>query len=94
MARKKRMEWVRFDRQKGSNQKLPSAYKPILMLASSIGPCMPEAIVVGYLKFAAGDKESPYFVSPGHGGNCIAWSDCLIDISAPRLWQIAHGVEI
>jgi hypothetical protein len=36
--------------------------------------------MVGYLRYAAGDKKSPYFVIPGQAGpkfTVTHWADCL-----------------
>lgn len=38
---------------------------------------LPEAIAVGYLRYAAGDKSCPFFVIPGVGGQVTAYADCL-----------------
>lgn len=36
-------------------------------------------VLVGWLKYAAGDKSCPYFVCPGIGGDVTHWCDCLGD---------------
>ena len=69
--------WTPFDEKLGSQQKMPARYRTVLVYVESIGPGMPKALSVGYRKDAAGDKESPYFVVPGHGGKVLAWCDCL-----------------
>lgn len=73
-------KWYAFDRAKGSRQKRPPERKYVLVRLASLGRGLPEGIAVGYLKNAAGDKQSPYFVVPGlHTGREIAWCDCLPD---------------
>lgn len=71
----------------GQNQFLPPEKKYVLCIVDN-----PEEgvknnpVVVGYLKYAAGDKSCPYFVTPGvtiniskesHAKRVIAWCDCL-----------------
>ena len=74
----KAIKWYDFDRAKGSRQKLPPERKYVLVRLSSIGTGLPEGIAVGYLRYSAGDKQSPYFVVPGlHTGNELAWCYCL-----------------
>lgn len=75
------MKWYSFDRAKGSRQKRPPERKLVLVQLESTQPEMfPVGIAVGYLRNAAGDKQSPYFVVPGlHTGKEIAWCDCLPD---------------
>ncbi len=69
--------WYKFATAKGSRQKRPSIGKYVLVRTASRGDGMPESICVGYRKNAAGDKQSPYFVVPGLGGDVIEWCDCL-----------------
>lgn len=71
------MKWYPFDKSKGSYNKCPPIYKMVLVFVESLGPGRPQAICAGYRKDAAGDGKSPYFVIPGHGGEVIAWCDCL-----------------
>jgi hypothetical protein len=35
------------------------------------------SIAIGYLRYAAGDKDSPRFITPGIGGIPSHWCDCL-----------------
>lgn len=57
---------------------LPPANKVVLVWIE--GAYLP---FCGYLKFAAGDRLSPYFVvyhgNPERGSKVLAWSDCLPD---------------
>lgn len=69
--------WYKFDVSKGSRQKRPPIGKYVLVRTKSRGDGLPESICVGYRKNAAGDKQSPYFVIPGLGGDVIEWSDAL-----------------
>ncbi|MCK5602321.1 hypothetical protein KAR91_10640 [Candidatus Pacearchaeota archaeon] len=48
----------------GNRQKLPPEKKYVLVCLDS-APNGPHANVVGYLKFATGDKSSPQFITPG-----------------------------
>lgn len=72
------MKWYPFDRNKGSRQKRPPVKRYVLVRLASRQSGLPQGIAVGYLKNAAGDKQSPYFVVPGlHTGIALAWCDCL-----------------
>ena len=72
-------KWYAFDSANGSRQKRPPERKLVLVRMVSAAPgSLPEGIAVGYMKNAAGDKQSPYFVVPGlHTGTVLAWCDCL-----------------
>lgn len=48
---------------------------------------LPAAVAIGYLRYAAGDPECPYFVIPGIGGQVTAYADCLPDDFAPECWH-------
>lgn len=86
------LKWRPFDKAKGSRQLRPPEHKPVLVLCASREAGMPEAVCVGYRKNAVGDKQSPYFVVPGHGGEVLAWCDCLPDIGVHPLWEGARRV--
>lgn len=78
------VHWYTFNKHKGSQQKRPPIKKYVIVLLSSKQHGLPEAddgpaIAVGYRKDAAGDKQRPYFVIPGIGGEVLAWCDCLPD---------------
>ena len=89
------MKWHTFDANKGSRQKRPPIKKYVLVALApntAIGQTAP-CIVVGYRKDAAGDKQSPYFVTPSarqaNGRNAIAWCDCLPDdFEWPRRFNV------
>lgn len=73
------MKWYKFSPEKKSSQKLPPIKKDVLVFLESREKGLPSSIAVGYRKNAAGDKDCPYFVIPGLGGNVLAWCDCLPD---------------
>jgi len=97
-------KWYLFDRTKGSRQKRPPVKKWVVVLrkreasesieidAKKLVSNSPESIAIGYMKNAAGDKQSPYFVIPGLGGEVIAWCDCLPeDFDYPRHLIVKDG---
>lgn len=65
------MEWV------NAQERLPKERKEVLCRVQSVMRGAPDALVVGYLRYAAGDKDSPMFVVPGLGGTVLEWCDCL-----------------
>jgi hypothetical protein len=73
-----KLKWYPFDSTKGSYQKRPPIYKLVLLAFPPKEGAAP-ATVVGYMKNSAGDKQSPFFISPGHGGIPTHWCDCLPD---------------
>ena len=93
------MKWIKFDREKGNHQKLPKEHRLVLchfLPRKENGMDLPAGICVGYFKFAAGDKMSPYFVTIGIGGGIktIAyWSDCLEDNFKAPLWKATFNVK-
>ncbi len=76
-------KWYSFSKLKGSYQARPPVGKFVLVqieCAEKISSYDP--ICVGYFRNAAGDKQSPMFVSVGMYGNfseVYAWNDCLPD---------------
>lgn len=68
--------WVPFDQQRWHHQKLPGERVRVLVRVPAHDG-MPEAMAVGYLRYAAGCSDSPFFVVPGVGGTPSAWRDCL-----------------
>jgi hypothetical protein len=61
-----------------SASKLPEQKKKVLCRMEKRSDSFPSPLVVGYLKYAAGDKNSPEFITPGaNGGKVLAWCDCL-----------------
>ncbi len=73
----KGIKWYSFNEDKGSKQKRPTVGKWVVVLREKLVSNKPEAVAIGYMKNAAGDKQCPYFVVPGLGGKIIAWCDCL-----------------
>jgi hypothetical protein len=74
--------WIPFDWRLGSRQQLPEERKYVLCLVKSAARSSPQGVGVGYLRYAAGDADSPFFVVPGlHpvDGVVFAWADCLPD---------------
>lgn len=89
-------EWKPFDALKGHNQDLPFERRYVLLIIEG-DPAhgMPPRCVMGFLRFAAGDKNSPMFITPGcnfevdkrnkPGFNwplyprILFWADCLGD---------------
>lgn len=71
--------WYLFSLEHGSRQKLPPVKKDVLVKKRSLTEGFPDPVVLGYLKFAAGDKESPQFITPGAVGfgDVYAWCDCI-----------------
>lgn len=80
-------QWYNFTPLKGRNrQKLPPVKKYVLVKLKNTDPCFPDPVVVGYLKYHAGVKSEPYFVTPGANISTLAgddrvlsWCDCLPD---------------
>jgi hypothetical protein len=82
------MKWYPFDPAKGSYQKRPPIGRCVLIqFAEEKG--IPAGIAVGYMKNAAGDKQSPQFIRPGirKDGEPLFWCDCLGDDFEAPLWQ-------
>lgn len=73
------MNWKPYHKDLWSAQDLPTQHKRVLLAfaAGALGECSAPATAVGYLKYGAGDPDSPYFVTPGIGGNPSHWCDCL-----------------
>jgi len=87
-------EWHQFNRALGNGQERPPINKAVLVYVASMQPGLPEAIAVGYRKDAAGDAGYPYFVVPGHGGEVMAWCDCLPVNDIPQLWAGARKIAV
>ena len=88
-------EWAPFDRNAAANQRLPPERRFVLVRVrrhgddpNATGLYSRPAVVVGYLKFAAGELDCPYFVAPSVDGTVEAWRDCLGDElqSSEALW--------
>lgn len=78
-------KWIPYEGIKG---KLPPERKYVLVQQDEV----PEqyrrsSVVVGYLRYAAGDKTSPQFIRPGAAiGEITHWCDCLGDSFNAPLW--------
>ena len=71
-------EWAPFNQELYAAQPLPPLRKDVLVFLTPREHGRSHGIAVGYLKFGAGDKDSPYFVVPGlWTGAVLAWKDCL-----------------
>lgn len=56
-------KWYPFNSLKGSRQKRPPERKHVLVKLSTNSSCTPEGVAVGYMKNAAGDKQSLLILS-------------------------------
>lgn len=92
------IEWVPFVQSNYAAQVLPVSRRYVLVQTwpterngTRDPDCMRPTIAVGYLKYGAGDPDSPYFVVPSVGGEVVAWCDCLGDEAQEHgvLWQVA-----
>ena len=85
------MEWITYTQERWSRQTLPLERKHLLLqIAARPEQGLPPAVAVGYMRFAAGDKDSPIFTIPGVGGEVVAWCDCLPDDFTAPLWPGTH----
>jgi hypothetical protein len=73
------MHWLKFNKTKGSRQRRPPIKKWVVVKLKRKADGYPCGLSIGYRKDAAGDKQCPYFIIPGIGGEVIAWCDCLPD---------------
>ena len=78
--------------------KLPPGRRDVLVqLAAEENLGLPPAVVVGYLRDAAGCKDSPQFITPGVGGRLriiTHWCDCLGDEFNAPLWKNTNNTRI
>jgi len=72
-------KWHKFDLTKGSYQARPPLRRYVLVRFAAKNENESAVVAVGYRKNAAGDKQCPYFVTPGLGGIPTHWNDCLGD---------------
>ena len=56
-----KIKWIPFD----GSHKLPPERKAVLVQLSQVRGYGVGAVAVGYLRYAAGDKDCPFFVTPG-----------------------------
>jgi len=83
--------WIPFDQAKYAGQPLPRERRYVLcQVAEREEKGLPPSVAVGYLRFAAGDRDSPGFIVPGVGGPVVAWCDCLGDDFVAPLWPGTH----
>lgn len=77
------MEWI----EPGTT--LPPERRYVLLQCGELAEKgLPPSVVVGYLRYAAGDPASPVFVTPGvNRGEVSHWSDCLGDDFHAPLWR-------
>jgi hypothetical protein len=81
------MKWYNFTPNKGANrQRLPQEKKYVLVKLKNMSEGFPDPVVVGYLKYHAGVKQEPYFITPGATIKSLntddrvsMWCDCLPD---------------
>jgi hypothetical protein len=83
--------WINFNAKDWATQEHPPERKLVLVQRAErqdIGSPIKDApaVAVGYLRYAAGDKSSPFFVCPGVGGETVAWCDCLPEGFGAPLW--------
>jgi hypothetical protein len=73
--------WISFDIAKESRQVLPPERKTVLVRLAPFRDGLPNMVMVGYLRYAAGDKNSPHFILPGvpEWAEAIGWLDIDID---------------
>lgn len=77
------MIWVPYD----EAGPLPAERQPVLLaFTDSTDDDRNRLTAVGYLRYAAGDLHSPFFVSPGVGDRPSHWSDCLDESFTNPSW--------
>ena len=77
-------EWHPFVQELWNKQDLPPERRLVLLQFPPRSWGLPPVVAVGYLKYMAGEKDSPMFITPGLGGVPGYWCDCLPD--GFRLW--------
>lgn len=78
------MKWHPFDPTKW-RRKLPPERRWVLLTfpaRSTRTGGLPRSFALGYMKFAAGDRKSPFFVTPGIGGTPDAWAEIPDEMDA------------
>jgi hypothetical protein len=86
------MNWIPFDAALFDRQPLPAERRRVLVVV----PATPErgnaqTVAVGYLRYASGEADSPFFVVPGVGGPVTHWCDCLGDDFEAPGWNFPHA---
>lgn len=91
--------WINFDPANWATQEQPPERKLVLVQSEGREGGYAPSVGVGYLRYAAGCKDSPFFVVPGgKRGRDVAWCDCLPDGFGAPLWpgypvQSPDGVQ-
>lgn len=94
-------EWHEFKPERFGNQRLPPERKYVLIqMSGNENKGVAPAVVVGYLRYSAGDKQSPHFITPGCGAydadgkrvpvRVTHWADCLGKSFNAPLWSSAR----
>lgn len=87
------MNWIPFS----PRGPLPAERRNVLVQCSgALGGFVEKtpSVVVGYLKYAAGDPLSPFFVTPGVARIDVThWCDCLGDDFDAPLWPGTPGMQ-
>lgn len=78
--------WKEFDKTRW-RRKLPKERKLVLVCVAAKEGGLPPAVAVGYLRFGGGQRDSPFFVIPGVGGEVTHWADCLDDDFSAPCWN-------
>ena len=87
-----KMQWIDYSEDLWHRQPLPPERRKVLVqVAAREDGYRPPSVAVGYMKFAAGCKDSPRFIVPGVGGTVVAWCDCLGDDFFAPLWPGTHA---
>lgn len=81
------IEWIPFE----PGHPLPPRHRLVLVAAIGSSGVAP-SVMVGYLKFAAGDPTCPYFVRPGGASGSFAthWADVLGDDFRSPHWKMGQ----
>ncbi len=72
-------KWNAYDERLWDKQPLPPERRLVLVQVAARPDGYPASVAVGYMKFCAGQEDSPMFVVPGVGGPVTHWSDSLGD---------------
>jgi hypothetical protein len=79
------------------NERLPAERKFVLwQFAPNDKNGYPAAVVVGYLRYAAGDKNSPNVIVPGGHPRTLPmyWADCLGDDFDAPSWRYVRELRL
>ncbi len=97
MTTLERNDWCEFT---GPADDLPPERKLVMVIVKEEPEeGLPPTLAVGYLRYSAGEKDSPFFVIPGRGGRVSHWLDCIPDdFATPEIntvraekWQMKQG---